>query len=129
MLFRSSFLLCSLLLCCLTGSPLVAQDAPAQGAPATHAAFVDKLLTTLADRNPDLTATDREWLTTFLDAGCDCKAFADREQQQTCGEELFKKLELPVTEKEYLTITPEQTRKLSLLTPLLSTVGRCPEHK
>ena len=113
-------------MCFTAGLP--AQETTVKAQPKTHAEFVTKLINFLEARAP-IEPDEKEWLRKVLKGGCQCGLLKDRDEAEKCSEELFKSLDLPVTEEELSNMNEKQQRKFMLLSPLTMMQGGCPEHQ
>lgn len=109
------------------GAGLPAQQTGKSAAPRTHDEFAQRIIGLLEARSP-IDPEEKTWLEKFFRSGCACSVIEEQDQAKACGEELFKSLGLPTSEKEMDNMTEEQKRKFMLLSPLTNMMGKCPEH-
>ncbi|MFT6000651.1 MAG: hypothetical protein ACI81P_003114 [Neolewinella sp.] len=104
----------------LSTSTIFAQDTLSRGA------WVEKVYALVYD-NAGLSSEDEIWVKEAMKVMCDCTWVEPKEKRMECGEEFMKKEKLPITEEEFNAMTPDQERKFTLLNPLFSVMGKCPE--
>ncbi|PHI18956.1 hypothetical protein CEQ90_15055 [Lewinellaceae bacterium SD302] len=75
----------------------------------------------------ELSEDETEWVKYLLIEGCKCNALEKTEEMEKCGKVLLKSSGLPESQEDLDRMTVAQQRKFSLLTPLMSVVGTCPE--
>ncbi|MTB53948.1 hypothetical protein [Lewinella sp. W8] len=97
---------------------LVAQSSPEQEA------WVDQVIQ-LVYAGTELSAEEDEWLRKVLVLSCECSHKEKQEDIDACTKELLNITGLPETEADFQNMTPEQQRKLQLLSPMTS-ISTCP---